>query len=50
MYDRNFFRTQLGQASLASFLAMTIFAVFSSNLAMSAPAPSIAYYDQVEIA
>ncbi|WP_341712316.1 hypothetical protein [Erythrobacter sp.] len=50
MYDRNFFRTQLGQASLASFLAMAIFAVFSSNLAMSAPAPSIAYYDQVEIA
>ncbi|WP_324826752.1 hypothetical protein [Qipengyuania zhejiangensis] len=50
MYNRSFFRTQLGQAAFASIAAMAIFVVFSSQIAVTAPAPVLATYEQVEIA
>ncbi|MBY6014273.1 hypothetical protein KUV75_05080 [Qipengyuania gaetbuli] len=50
MYSRQFFRSQLGQAALASIAAMTAFVVLSSQIAVTAPVATLASYEQVEIA
>ncbi|MBX7483768.1 hypothetical protein [Qipengyuania qiaonensis] len=50
MYNRNFFRSQLGQAAIASIAAMATFVVLSSQIAVTAPAPVLAAVEQVEIA
>ena len=50
MYDRSFFRTQLGQAALASIVAMTAFVMLSSQITVTTPVAPIATYEQVEIA
>ena len=42
MYDRRFFRTRLGQAALASIMAMTAFVVLSSQITPAAAAPAMA--------
>ncbi|MHA6334100.1 hypothetical protein ACXYL9_10500 [Qipengyuania sp. CAU 1752] len=50
MYTREFFQTRLGQAALASIVAMTAFVALSTQLqAPPAHAASFAY-EQVEIA
>ncbi|MFT6475125.1 MAG: hypothetical protein ACJAUS_002855 [Qipengyuania sp.] len=50
MYNRSFFRSQLGQAALASMAAMATFVLLSSQIAVTAPTPVLAAYEQVEIA
>lgn len=50
MYSRSFFSSQLGQAAIASIAAMITFAVLSSQIAVTTPAPTVAAYEQVEIA
>ena len=50
MYDRSFFRTKLGKAALASIAAMSALVVFSSQIAVTGPTPTMAVYEQVEIA
>ena len=50
MYDRSFFRTQLGQAALASIVAMTAFVMLSSQITVTTPVAAITTYEQVEIA
>ena len=50
MYNRSFFRSQLGQATLASMAAMATFVLLSSQIAVTAPTPVLAAYEQVEIA
>lgn len=50
MYNRSFFRSQLGQAAMASIAAMITFAVLSSHIAVTAPNPALAAYEQVEVA
>lgn len=50
MYDREFFRTTLGQAALISIAAMVTFVGLSSQIAVSAPMPAVAIHDQVELA
>ncbi len=50
MYNVNFLRSQLGQAALASIAAMATFALLSSHIAVTAPSPVVAAYEQVEIA
>lgn len=50
MYNRSFFRSQLGQAAIASIAAMITFAVLSSQIAVTTPNPALAAYEQVEIA
>ena len=37
MYNRSFFRSQLGQAALASMAAMATFVLLSSQIAVTAP-------------
>ena len=50
MYSRQFFRSQLGQAAIASIAAMATFVLLSSQIAVTAPTPVVAAYEQVEIA
>ena len=50
MYNINFFRSQLGQAAIASIAAMATFVLLSSQIAVTAPTPVMAAYEQVEIA
>ena len=50
MYNINFFRSQLGQAAIASIAAMATFVVLSSHITVTTPTPSVAAYEQVEIA
>ena len=50
MYDRSFFRTQLGQAAFASIVAMSAFVMLSSHITVTTPVAAIATYEQVEIA
>lgn len=50
MYNRSFFRSQLGQAALASIVAMSAFVMLSSQIAVTAPTPALATVEQVEIA
>ncbi len=50
MYNRSFFRSQLGQAALAIMAAMATFVLLSSQIAVTAPTPVLAAYEQVEIA
>ncbi|MBO6528172.1 hypothetical protein [Erythrobacter sp.] len=50
MYNRSFFRSQLGQAAIASIAAMGTFVLLSSQIAVTAPTPIMAAYEQVEIA
>jgi len=50
MYNRNFFRSQLGQAAIASTAAMVTFVLLSTQIAVTAPNPALATYEQVEIA
>ena len=50
MYNINFFRSQLGQAAIASIAAMATFVVLSSHITSAAPPPAVAAYEQVEIA
>ena len=50
MYDRSFFRTQLGQAALASIVAMSAFVMLSSHITVTVPAPALAVVEQVDIA
>lgn len=50
MYDRNFFRSRLGQAAIASVAAMVTFVLLSSQIAATAPTPPLAAYEKVEIA
>ena len=50
MYNINFFRSQLGQAAIASIAAMATFVVLSSQITVPTPTPSVAAYEQVEIA
>ena len=50
MYNRSFFRSQLGQAVIASIAAMATFVLLSSQIAVTAPTPVMAAYEQVEIA
>ena len=50
MYNRSFFRSQLGQAAIASIAAMATFVLLSSQIAVTAPTPVMAAYEQVEIA
>ena len=50
MYNRSFFRSQLGQAAIASIAAMATFVVLSSQIAVTTPTPVLAAYEQVEIA
>ena len=50
MYSRSFFRSQLGQAAIASIAAMTTFVVLSSQIAVIAPTPVLATVEQVELA
>lgn len=44
MYDRRFFRTKLGQAALASIVAMAVFVATSSQMAAN---PALAGCDAV---
>ncbi|MDG5746911.1 hypothetical protein P8Q88_01860 [Qipengyuania sp. XHP0207] len=50
MYDRSFFRTQLGQAAIASIVAMSAFVMLSSQITVTTPVTAIAAIEQVEIA
>jgi hypothetical protein len=50
MYNPSFFRSQLGQAAIASIAAMATFVVLSSQIAVTTPTPVLAAYEQVEIA
>lgn len=50
MYNRKFFKTQLGQAALASIAAMTAFVALSSQIAVTTPVPVLASINQVELA
>ena len=50
MYNINFFRSQLGQAAIASIAAMATFVVLSSHITVPPPPPAVAAYEQVEIA
>ncbi|QYJ06753.1 hypothetical protein [Qipengyuania flava] len=50
MYNRSFFSSQLGQAAIASVAAMATFVLLSSQIAVTAPTPVVAAYEQVEIA
>lgn len=50
MYDRNFYRSRLGQAAIASVAAMVTFVLLSSQIAVTAPTPALAAYEKVEIA
>lgn len=50
MYDRKFFKTQLGQAALASIAAMTAFVVLSSQISATPPLAAVTSYAQVMIA
>jgi hypothetical protein len=50
MYNRSFFNTRLGQASLLSIAAMVTFAVFSSQMAVPMPADALAITHMVELA
>ncbi|WP_370297724.1 hypothetical protein [Qipengyuania mesophila] len=50
MYNRSFFRSQLGQAAIASIAAMVTFVLLSTQIAVTAPSPALAAYEQVEIA
>lgn len=50
MYNRSFFRSQLGQAAIASIAAMVTFVLLSSQIAVTAPTVSVAAYEKVEIA
>ena len=50
MYDRKFFKTQLGQAALASIAAMAAFVALSSQIAVTTPMPVLASVSQVELA
>lgn len=50
MYNRKFFKTQLGQAALASIAAMTAFVMLSSQITATAPVSTLASYEQVMIA
>ena len=50
MYDRQFFRTTLGRASIVSMVMMTVFVIMSSQIAVTAPVPMTASIEQIEIA
>ncbi|WP_435418023.1 hypothetical protein WAB17_00150 [Parerythrobacter aurantius] len=50
MYTRAFFRTQLGQAALASIAAMTAFVALSTQMQVTAAHAATPAYQQVEIA
>ena len=50
VYNRSFFRSQLGQAAIASIAAMAAFVLLSSQIAVTTPTPVMAAYEQVEIA
>ncbi len=50
MYSRSFFRSQLGQAAIASIAAMATFVVLSSHIVVTTPTPVLATVQQVEIA
>ena len=50
MYDRQFFKTRLGQAALASIVAMTAFVALSSQLQFQPSSVAVAATQQVEIA
>ena len=41
MYNRSFFRSQLGQAAIASIAAMATFVLLSSQIAVTATEPGI---------
>ena len=50
MYNINFFRSQLGQAAIASIAAMATFVVLSSHITVTSPSRAVAAYEHVEIA
>ncbi len=50
MYDRSFFGTRLGQAALVSIAAMIVFAMASGHVEPRVPGPSVAAFEQVELA
>lgn len=50
MYDRNFFRTKLGKAAILSVATMAAFVALSSQIAVTAPQPELAFHEQVELA
>ena len=47
MYNRSFFRSQLGQAAIASIAAMATFVLLSSKISVSAPTPVMDALEQV---
>ena len=50
MYNREFFQTKLGQAALASIVAMTAFVMLSTQLQTTPAYAATPTYEQVEIA
>ena len=50
MYDRQFFRTSLGKAAIASIAMMTAFVALSSQITVTTPMPLVASIQHVEIA
>ena len=50
MYNRQFFRSSLGQAALVSIAAMAAFVALSSHIVVSAPVATIAVSAAAELA
>ena len=50
MYTRTFFQTKVGQAALASIVAMTAFVTISTQLQATPALAATPSYGQVEIA
>ena len=48
MYNINFFRSQLGQAAIASIAAMATFVVLSSHVTVTTPHPPLPAHAPVE--
>jgi hypothetical protein len=50
MYDRKFFKSQLGQAALGSIAAMAVFVVLSTQIAVTAPMTQVATAQTAQLA
>ena len=50
MFNRSFFRSQLGQAAIASVAAMVTFVLLSSQIAVAPASPALATYEKVVLA
>jgi hypothetical protein len=50
MFDRRFFATRLGQATLASVSAMAVFVMLSTQIAVTAPMSQVALAQTAELA